>query len=363
MKCDDGRRAADARARSALDGAEIAGLPAHKVARRGVGLVFQHSRPLDRQTVLENIEVALLPDKLTHALRRRRTSTRRRARSPSASASRRWSIAGRRRCRSPTCAGSSSRRRSRAIRKLVLVDEPFAGLTASEVAAFSELIREFRAEGRAVLLVDHNVKGVSALVDRVLAMYLGERIAEGSATEVMRDETVRRVYLGGALTRVERPATAAAGRRAGAAGRGRRRAVRQGARARSTCRCTSREAEFVSVVGLNGAGKTTLFNAISGLVPHSGIVRWCGDALRGASAGRDRARRHRAVPRDARTVRRDERAREPRPRRQRTSCAANARRASQWLFELFPILSSAADADRADAVAAASSRCSRSRAR
>ena len=48
-----------------------------------------------------------------------------------------------------------------------------------------------------MLLVDHNVKSVAALVDRVFAMYLGERIAEGTADEVMRDETVRRVYLGG----------------------------------------------------------------------------------------------------------------------------------------------------------------------
>ena len=48
-----------------LDGVEIGGLPSHRVARLGVGLVFQHSRPLHRQTVLENIKVALLPDRLT----------------------------------------------------------------------------------------------------------------------------------------------------------------------------------------------------------------------------------------------------------------------------------------------------------
>ena len=65
--------------------------------------------------------------------------------------------------------------------KVVLIDEPFAGLTPAEVAMFSELIDGFRREGRAVLLVDHNVKSVAALVDRVLAMYLGERIAEGTA--------------------------------------------------------------------------------------------------------------------------------------------------------------------------------------
>ncbi len=215
-----------------IDGAEIAGLPSHKVARRGVGLVFQHSRPLARQTVLENIKVALLPDKLTQLFAGADVEAQARA------IAERVGLAAVVDRRPPTLAFADLRRLelAKAIArhpKVVLVDEPFAGLTASEVAAFSELIREFRAEGRAVLLVDHNVKGVSALVDRVLAMYLGERIAEGAAADVMNDETVRRVYLGGALTRVEHPATAAAGTPAGAEGRGRRRAVRQGARARS----------------------------------------------------------------------------------------------------------------------------------
>ena len=89
--------------------------------------------------------------------------------------------------------------------KVVLVDEPFAGLTAAETGAFSDLIRGFRDEGRAVLLVDHNVKSVAALVDRVVAMYLGEHVAEGTAEEVMRNETVRRVYLGGSSRRVRAP--------------------------------------------------------------------------------------------------------------------------------------------------------------
>src|SRR6185437_15455625 len=89
--------------------------------------------------------------------------------------------------------------------KVVLIDEPFAGLTEGETAIFSELIDGFRREGRAVLLVDHNVKSVARLVDRVLAMYLGERIAEGSTDEVMQDPTVRRVYIGGDIDTHMRP--------------------------------------------------------------------------------------------------------------------------------------------------------------
>ncbi len=57
------------------------------------------------------------------------------------------------------------------------------------------------------MLVDHNVKSVAALVDRVLAMYLGEEIVTGRAEDVMKNETVRRVYLGGAIETHARPET------------------------------------------------------------------------------------------------------------------------------------------------------------
>jgi len=264
-----------------LEGHEIGGLPSHQVARRGVGLVFQHSRPLNRQTVLENIKVALLPDRLTMIFASAEVDAQARA------IAERVGLGAVLQRKPPTLPFADLRRLelAKAIArhpKLVLVDEPFAGLTASEVAAFSELIAGFRAEGRAVLLVDHNVKGVSALVDRVVAMYLGEWIAEGSAADVMRDETVRRVYLGGALTRVARGSLDTSGRTPALQVDDVE--VRYGkALAVQGVSLHVHEGEFVSLVGLNGAGKTTLFNAISGLVPHNGSVRWAGADLAGAT--------------------------------------------------------------------------------
>ena len=171
--------------------------------------------------------------------------------------------------------------------KVVLVDEPFAGLTAGEVADFSALIDDFRRDGRAVLLVDHNVKSVAALVDRVMAMYLGQHIAEGTAEEVMADETVRRVYLGGKIEAHPRKDLDVKGKEALLE-------VRDidvfygKAQALEKVSVHVNAGEFVSVVGLNGAGKTTLFNAISGLVPYSGDIHWegakpCADAWRHAS--------------------------------------------------------------------------------
>ena len=68
-----------------VDGVEMAGWPPHRIARAGVGIVFQHSRPLHRQTVLEHIKLALLPE-FAHEACRRCARDRARARSRTASA-------------------------------------------------------------------------------------------------------------------------------------------------------------------------------------------------------------------------------------------------------------------------------------
>ncbi|GJE36119.1 ATP-binding cassette domain-containing protein [Methylobacterium persicinum] len=259
-----------------LDGTEIAGWPAHKVARAGIGLVFQHARPLMRQTVLENIVLALLPDSLLRLVPDPSVTEKARA------IAERVGLGGVIDRRPGTLAFADLRRLelAKAIARdprVVLVDEPFAGLTGPEVATFSALIRGFRDEGKAVLLVDHNVKSVSALVDRVFALYLGERIAEGSAESVMADPTVRRVYLGGSIETAARPEAAfKAESLLSVEGvdvlYGKAQALRG-------VSIHVHEGEFVSVVGLNGAGKTTLFNAVSNLVPHAGTIRFGGQDL------------------------------------------------------------------------------------
>ena len=265
-----------------IGGVDVAGWPSHRIARQGVGLVFQHSRPLHRQTVLENIKLALLPDALLRLFADPDVEERARA------IAQRVGLGAVLDRRPGTLPFADLRRLelAKAIGrdpKVVLVDEPFAGLTSGEVGAFSDLIAGFRAEGRAVLLVDHNVKGVAALVDRVLAMYLGEPIAEGTAEQVMRDPQVRRVYLGGAIETAARPALAAKSGPPLLSVEGVD--VLYGkAQALQGVSLEVRQGEFVSVVGLNGAGKTTLFNAVSGLVPYAGRIAWEGQALAGRSA-------------------------------------------------------------------------------
>jgi branched-chain amino acid transport system ATP-binding protein len=320
-----------------LDGDEIAGWPSHRIARAGVGIVFQHSRPLHRQTVLENIKLALLPDSLLRLAVAPGVEERARA------IAERVGL-GAVMHRHPATLPFADLRRmemAKAIArdpKVVLVDEPFAGLTGAEMQSFSDLIRGFREEGRAVLLVDHNVKSVAALVDRVLAMYLGEYVADGSAEEVMRNETVRRVYLGGKIESMERRDAAANvtpdllqvedlsvfyGK----------------AQALEKVNLHVREGEFVSIVGLNGAGKTTLFNAISGLIPYSGTVKIGGQSLAGMTAG-SIARGGVVQCPETRELFGDMSVRENLDLGGQHLPAADRARQLAWLFELFPILNS-----------------------
>ncbi len=198
--------------------------------------------------------------------------------------------------------------------KVVLVDEPFAGLTLAEVGTFSELIRSFRDEGRAVLLVDHNVKSVAALVDRVLAMYLGEEIVTGRAEEVMRNETVRRVYLGGAIETSARPETSFKDKVPLL--QVEKVSVHYGkAQALENVSIHVHEGEFVSVVGPQRRRQD---HAVQHHFRFSAVLRRYHPRRRKAARdepGAHRPQRHRAVPGVARTVRRDERAGESRPRR------------------------------------------------
>ncbi len=220
--------------------------------------------------------------------------------------------------------------------KVLLIDEPFAGLTATETEAFSDLICELRDDGRAVLLVDHNVKSVARLVDSVLAMYVGERIAEGTAGDVMRDEKVRRVYLGGSIETAARPESSFRDTMPFLAVD--KVSVQYGkAQALQEVSIHVHAGEFVSVVGLNGAGKTTLFNAISGLIPYAGDIRREGASLRAATAA--------AIARggivqcpEGRELFTDMTVRENLDLGGQHLPASESIKQIEWLFDLFPIL-------------------------
>jgi branched-chain amino acid transport system ATP-binding protein len=265
-----------------LGGRDISGLPTHAITKAGMTMVFQHSRPLRRQTVLENIQLALLPDSLMQWRISRETRER------ALEVAHRVGLDHVLRQHPDSLPFADLRRlevaKALASRpRVLLLDEPFAGLAPRETSEFSDLFLSMREAGCAIVLVDHNVKAVAELVDRIAVMHAGKKIFEGTPAQATSDKRVREVYFGKSLDLVQ-PARnpARAGAPSGTLLQAAIQSVHYGkSQALRDIELQVNEGEFVSIVGLNGAGKTTLFNSILGFVDYSGDIRFQDRSLRG----------------------------------------------------------------------------------
>lgn len=255
---------------------DITGWPPHRIARSGMSMMFQHSRPLLQQTVLENVLLALLPDSMLNF----RFSDELRARARAILDQVHLTEAA---DQLPGQLAFADLRRLELAKtlaahpKLMLLDEPFAGLSGMEVREFSTLIRAMRDEGRSIILVDHNVKGVQALVDRMVAMSGGTKIADDRPDLVLADEQVRRVYLG---SRESGVAVSAPETSSVPILEITDLSVRYGkASALDKVSLIARQGAVTAIVGLNGAGKSTLLHSVCRLVRGTGTIRFEGHAM------------------------------------------------------------------------------------
>jgi lipopolysaccharide export system ATP-binding protein len=174
-----------------IDGRDVTALPMYRRARLGIGYLPQEMSIFRGMSVENNILAILEIAEPDHSTRRERLEE----------LLSEFSITHLR--RAPALALSGGERRRVEIArclaagpKYVLLDEPFAGVDPIAVGEIRALVHDLKERGIGVLITDHNVRETLEIVDRAYILHDGRVLMSGTTDEVVRDENVRRVYLG-----------------------------------------------------------------------------------------------------------------------------------------------------------------------
>jgi ABC-type branched-subunit amino acid transport system ATPase component len=254
---------------------ELAGRAAWKVARAGIARTYQTTKLFATMSIVDNVLIALRRGRLgSMAADAASRGDRDAAEALLAFVGYHGSLS--------TPAGDLphvDRRlveiaRALAMRpRVLLLDEPAAGLMRSDKDALSRLIRRIADLGIAVILVEHDMLLVMGISDAVIVLDAGVRIAAGSPIEVRHDPRVLKAYLGGGEMRARPRATPWSGAHDAVLTTVKLTAGYGAAPVLDNVSLDVRPGEMVTIIGSNGAGKSTTMRAISGLLrPVDGAI-------------------------------------------------------------------------------------------
>jgi branched-chain amino acid transport system ATP-binding protein len=174
-----------------LEGTRLTGLSPDRVCRLGVARTFQKLRPFQGMTALENVLVGALT----------RTHDVRHARGEAREILERVGLGDKALAHARTLSTGQRKRlelaRALATRpRVLLLDEVTGGVDQRSIPGLVRLVRELHQDGLTLLVIEHNMRVITAVAQRIVALYLGEVIADGPPDAVARDRRVVEAYLG-----------------------------------------------------------------------------------------------------------------------------------------------------------------------
>jgi branched-chain amino acid transport system ATP-binding protein len=175
-------------------GEDITGLKPHEICRRGIARTFQLVKLFGNMTVLENVLFGSLFGESI-------TSARSAAEKASSELLEFVGLSGMNRALAKELSLANQKRleiaRAMATKaELLLLDEVMAGLNPAEVDKAVDLVKEIRHKGITVFMIEHVMKAIMGISDRIMVLHFGTKIAEGTPDEIARDKKVIEVYLG-----------------------------------------------------------------------------------------------------------------------------------------------------------------------